>query len=294
MRFEEQEESKNVEDRRGQKSRGAVGGGIGLGALLIIALYMFMGEDPSRVIQQAQRDAQMQQQTQTTAGERGPREDDNLAQFVKMTLKTTEDVWNKIFPNQLQRRYQEPTMVIFDGKVESACGYASAATGPFYCPADQKLYLDLSFYRDIKRKFRVEGDADFALAYVVAHEVAHHVQFLLGITKEVQNRKRRISKTEGNKLSVRLELQADFLAGVWAHHAYKDKKIVIEDGDIKEALDAAHAIGDDRIQKEARGYVVPDSFTHGTSEQRIRWFKKGLMSGDITQGDTFSYRDGEL
>jgi len=153
--------------------------------------------------------------------------------------------------------------------------------------------MDLSFYRDIKNKFRVPGDADFALAYVVAHEAAHHVQNLLGITKEVQGRRRSISKKEYNKLSVRLELQADFLAGVWAHHAHKDKNI-IEDGDIEEAINAAHAIGDDRIQKEARGYVIPDSFTHGTSEQRIRWFKKGLMTGDITQGDTFAYRDGEL
>jgi predicted metalloprotease len=204
-----------------------------------------------------------------------------------VVLKETEDVWNPIFQQQLGRKYQEPILVLFDGSVRSACGAASSATGPFYCPGDNKLYIDLSFYRELSQKFGAPGD--FAMAYVVAHEVAHHVQNLLGITSQVQSQNGRISQTAYNDLSVRLELQADFLSGVWARNV--QQKGLLEEGDIEEALRCAHAIGDDRIQKQARGYVVPDSFTHGTSEQRMRWFKKGFMTGDINQGDTFNTRD---
>ena len=277
MRWQGREGSKNVEDRRGM-SPGRVAGGIGLGSIIIALAVFFLGGDPTTVIQQAQR----QQPTQTQA----PVNDGNeqLAEFVRVVLKDTEDVWNKLFPENVGARYQEPTLVLFSGQVASACGYASAATGPFYCPGDQKLYIDLNFYQQLKNKFRAPGD--FAMAYVVAHEVAHHVQYLLGITDYVHKQRRQISKKAYNDLSVRLELQADFLAGVWAHHAQRTKNI-LEEGDIEEALTAANAIGDDTIQKRSRGYVVPDSFTHGTSEQRMRWFTLGLKTGDMDQGNTF-------
>lgn len=238
----------------------------------------FLGEDPGRILNQVEAP----RPTQTQAG---PRPDDELAEFVKVVLKDTEDVWNKLFPSQLNRQYQEPTLVLFSGQDRSACGFASAATGPFYCPADQNLYIDLSFYQELQTRFRAPGD--FAMAYIVAHEVGHHIQYLLGITQQMEQQRRRLSKTEYNQLSVKLELQADFLAGVWAHHAQKMKNI-LEQGDIEEAMAAAAAVGDDRIQREARGYVVPDSFTHGTSEQRVRWFRKGLETGDLSQGDTFN------
>ena len=290
MKWEERERSQNVDDRRGSSAT-KVGGGIGIGALLMIGLYLFMGQDPSAIIQQTVQQ-QQQQQTQSQ-GQPGSRADDELADFVSVVLKDTENVWNTIFRQQLQKQYQEPVLVIFDGQVSSACGHASAATGPFYCPGDNKLYLDLSFYRDIKNRFKVPGDADFALAYVVAHEVAHHIQNLLGITRDVQTRQRQLPKTEANELSVRLELQADFLAGVWAHHN-QNMTNFLEEGDIEEAINAAHAIGDDRIQKESRGYVVPDSFTHGTSAQRIKWFSNGLKTGDIGQSDTFSMPYSQL
>jgi predicted metalloprotease len=210
---------------------------------------------------------------------------DELAAFVSVVLKDTEDVWDKLFKEQLGRNYQHPSLVLFDGQVSSACGRATSATGPFYCPADQKLYIDLSFYRDLSQRFGAPGD--FAMAYVVAHEVGHHVQNLLGFTSQVQRQRGRIPEKDYNQLSVRLELQADFLAGVWAHHA-QEMKDILEEGDLEEALRCAHAIGDDRLQKQARGYVVPDSFTHGTSEQRMRWFKKGVLTGDLSEGDTFN------
>ena len=203
-------------------------------------------------------------------------------------MKETEDVWHAQFPAQLGRNYQPPVLVLYDRQTTSACGAASSATGPFYCPGDQKLYIDLSFYQELQTRFGASGD--FAMAYIVAHEVAHHIQFLLDITTQVEQQKRRMSKTQGNQMSVRLELQADFLAGVWAHHGQKMKGF-LEEGDLEEAVQAAAAVGDDRIQKKARGYVVPDSFTHGTSEQRVRWFKKGLMTGDISAGDTFSAQE---
>ena len=291
MRWEGREGSQNVEDQRKKKMVRTGAAGIGIGTIALVLLMTFLGEgdSASKMLEQAQRQSQQQSQTQTQSSTSAA--DDELAQFVSVVLKDTEDIWNRLFREQLGQEYQEPTLVIFHGEVRSACGFASAATGPFYCPGDQKLYIDLSFYQDLKRRYNAPGD--FAMAYVVAHEVAHHVQFLLGITQEVHKKKGRISEKEYNKLSVRMELQADFLAGVWAHHAHKLKNI-LEEGDIEEALGAAHAIGDDRIQKQARGYVVPDSFTHGTSEQRMRWFTKGIKTGDLRMGDTFDVSDRDL
>ncbi len=280
MRWQGRKGSDNVDDRRGQ-TVGRVGAGIGIGTLLLVVITLLLGGDPSGLLNQAQQPQTQQRPTQTS------QQNDELAQFVSVVLQDTEDVWNKLFPSQLGKRYVEPTLVLFSGKVSSACGYASAATGPFYCPGDSKVYIDLNFYQELKNKFQAPGD--FAMAYVVAHEVAHHVQNLLGITSQVSQQRGRISEKEYNDLSVRLELQADFLAGVWAHHNHKMKN-VLERGDIEEALNAAHAIGDDTIQKKSRGYVVPDSFTHGTSEQRMRWFTKGLETGDMRQGDTFGAR----
>jgi predicted metalloprotease len=240
-----------------------------------------MGENPLQFLQQVQTQAPVEN-TQP-----GAEPNDELGQFVSVVLKETENTWNRVFQQQLQRPYQEPVLVLFDGSVQSACGMASSATGPFYCPGDYKLYIDLSFYRELRDRFKAPGD--FAMAYVVAHEVGHHIQNLLGITDELDRRRGRISKAEYNQLSVRLELQADFLAGVWAHHA--GRADILEAGDIEEAMRAANAIGDDRIQRETSGRVVPESFTHGTSEQRMRWFMKGYNSGDISQGDTFGARD---
>ena len=277
MRWEGREGSKNIEDRRRGRAR-KVGAGLGIGSLLIIGLALFLGQDPGQMLQQVQG-PQTQTQTAPVSAQ-----DDELAQFVSVVVKETEDVWNLLFREQLGRVYEEPVLVLFSGQVASACGRATAASGPFYCPGDDKVYIDLSFYSDLKNRFKAPGD--FAMAYVVAHEIAHHVQNQLGITMEVQRQRGRIPEAQYNDLSVRLELQADFLAGVWAHHAHRMSNI-LERGDIEEAMNAAHAIGDDRIQMQSRGYVVPDSFTHGTSEQRVRWFRKGLESGDLRLGDTF-------
>ena len=210
--------------------------------------------------------------------------EDQLAEFVGVVLADTEDVWNKLYQQQ-GAQYREPELVLFTGTVQSACGYAQAATGPFYCPADQKVYIDLSFQETLSEQLGADGD--FAMAYVVAHEVGHHVQNLMGLTNKVHSQRGQISQAEYNELSVRLELQADFLAGVWAHHA-DEMHDILEAGDVEEAMRAANAIGDDRLQKQSQGYVVPDAFTHGTSEQRMRWFRRGLETGDIAQGDTFS------
>ncbi len=211
-------------------------------------------------------------------------EENQKAEFVKVVLKDTEDVWNKLFQERGET-YQEPILVLFTGVDQSGCGTASAAMGPFYCPEDSKVYIDLSFYDDLQSRFGAPGD--FAMAYVVAHEVGHHVQDLWGISDKVHAARQRLSEEEYNKLSVKLELQADFLAGVWAHHD-QELNNILEPGDIEEALTAANAIGDDRLQKQSQGYVVPDAFTHGTSEQRMYWFKKGFETGDIEQGDTFA------
>jgi predicted metalloprotease len=283
MRWKGRAKSSNVDDRRRRNVR-RVGTGIGVGgALLILAFALLTGEDPGKMLQQAQQ-RQVPAQTQS----QGTSSSDELADFVSTTLKFTEDVWNKLFREQLGQNYKEPILVLYEDQISSACGYASSASGPFYCPGDYKLYIDLSFYNELQTRFRAPGD--FAMAYIVAHEVGHHVQNLLGITRQVQSQRGRISKAAYNDLSVRLELQADFLAGVWAHHSHKMDEI-IEKGDIEEALNAANAVGDDRIQKETMGYVVPDAFTHGTSDQRMRWFMKGLKSGNLNEGDTFAARN---
>ncbi len=254
-----------------------VAGG-GIGAVVIALLIYFLGGDPSQVIDMQQQGGQQQQMS--PAQQAAEAAADSL---VRVVLAETEDVWNKEFA-QMNRRYQEPKLILFSGMVQSACGNASSASGPFYCPADYQVYIDLSFYDELQK---LNATGDFAMAYVVAHEVGHHVQNLLGISEKVQAQRGRVSETEYNKLSVKLELQADFLAGLWAHHTQKLQN-VIEPGDIEEALNAANAIGDDRLQKQSRGYVVPDAFTHGTSAQRMYWFKKGFETGDLRQGDTFN------
>lgn len=287
MRYQNRERSKNVDDRRGgRRNVKRVGGGLGIGAILIAVFALIMGENPMDVLQNLAGEGATYEQTSSTY--QATAEEEALAELVSVVLKDTEDVWKKLFREQLGRQYIEPTLVLYSGSDQSACGFAQAATGPFYCPADQSVYIDLSFYQDLKTRFKAPGD--FAMAYIVAHEVGHHVQNILGISSEVEMQKRRVSKREANQLSVRLELQADFLAGVWAHHAQKMKSI-LESGDLEEAMRAAAAVGDDRIQLEARGYVVPDAFTHGTSDQRMRWFKKGLMNGRLDEGDTFGVRN---
>ncbi|OIN59145.1 KPN_02809 family neutral zinc metallopeptidase [Arsenicibacter rosenii] len=281
MRWIGRRESDNVDDRRGGGGgTGMVVGG-GIGTLVIALIVMLLGGDPSQVFNQSGSD---QVATEAPAG---PQADDEAAKFVKVVLADTEDVWTKLFAGQGEQ-YPKPIMVLFRGQTRSGCGMASAASGPFYCPADQKLYIDLSFYDELTERFNAPGD--FAMAYVVAHEVGHHIQHQWGILEKVNNARGRVSEAEYNKLSVRLELQADFLAGVWAHYAQKTLKTV-EDGDIEEAMRAANAIGDDRLQKETQGYVVPDAFTHGTSAQRVYWFKKGFQTGDLNQGDTFNSRE---
>jgi hypothetical protein len=251
--------------------------GGGLGVIIIVILYAIMGGDPQALIENQPATTSTQSGAATTPA------DDEHAAFISTVLADTEDVWNGLF-ERAGERYAEPTLVLFRGQVQSACGFASAASGPFYCPGDQKVYLDLSFFEELKRRFNAPGD--FAQAYVVAHEVGHHVQRLLGTTDKVHRTKGRVSEEEYNALSVRLELQADFFAGVWAHHAQRNFNM-LEPGDIEEALSAASAIGDDAIQKRARGYVVPESFTHGTSAQRVKWFKRGFETGDLSLGDTF-------
>jgi predicted metalloprotease len=281
MLWKGQRQSDNVEDRRGMSGGGmAIGGGLGGIVLLVIALLL--GADPRQLLEQ--RGVDPSSGTTTTSRPTNPQEDE-LKQFSATVLASTEDVWTDIFRQQGQT-YTKPKLVLFTEAVNSACGEAGAAVGPFYCPGDQKLYLDLSFFNDLQTRFRAPGD--FAQAYVIAHEVGHHVQNLLGTMDKVDSVRGRMSEAEANQLSVRLELQADFLAGVWAHNA--QQKGILEAGDIEEALGAASAVGDDRLQREGQGYVIPDSFTHGTSEQRIRWFRKGFESGDLRQGDTFSVR----
>jgi predicted metalloprotease len=278
MRWQGRRQSDNVEDRRGIGGRHiAVGGG--LGGIVLVVLYFLLGVNPSEITQSLQVDQP------STAGTAGPlsAHDKEMGQFVSTILASIEDVWRARF-RDMGKTYVEPKLVLFSGQVESACGIAGAASGPFYCPGDSKVYIDLTFFEDIQRKLGAPGD--FALAYVIAHEVGHHVQNLLGITEQVAAKRRRMTEKEFNRLSVRLELQADFLAGVWAHDARQDVGF-LETGDIEEGLNAASAVGDDRIMKRTRGYIVPDAFTHGKSEQRVRWFRKGLDTGNIAQGDTF-------
>jgi predicted metalloprotease len=287
MQWRGRRESSNVEDRRGIGGPALAGGGI---VTLVIALIVWlMGGDPRQVMQSPPGGGTDTRDARTAGGQMGG-EQDEMGKFVAVVLADTEDVWNKQFQD-MRRQYREPKLVLFTGRVQSACGHASAASGPFYCPADQHVYIDLAFYRELKERFKAPGD--FAQAYVIAHEVGHHVQRLMGTTERVDSMRGRVSEAEYNRLSVRLELQADFYAGVWAHHAQKVKRI-LEPGDVEEALRAAAAIGDDRLQKQSQGYIVPDSFTHGTSEQRVRWFRRGFETGDLRQGDTFSVPDDRL
>jgi len=280
MRWRGERESSNVEDQRGMGGGGRVAIGGGIGTLLIIIIAVILGADPRQLLQQLPTDTPAP--TSESSRSTNP-EEEELKQFVSVVLGKTEDVWQEIF-RQNGKQYREPKLVLFSGRVQSACGLGSAASGPFYCPGDQKVYIDLAFYEELRRRFNSPGD--FAQAYVIAHEVGHHVQKLLGISDRVDAMQQRMSEVEANKLSVRLELQADFFAGVFAR--YVQKQNLLEQGDIEEALHAASAIGDDTIQRQSSGYVVPDSFTHGTSEQRLRWCRKGFDTGDIRQGDTFS------
>ena len=277
MRWQMGRRSSNVEDRRG---RGGgvpiVAGGGGLGVIVIALIAMFLGVDPSFILEGGQ--------TSNVPTQPGTGQSDELADFVSVVLADTEDTWNPIF-RQLGRDYQEPKLVLFSNQVKSACGLAQSAVGPFYCPADQKVYIDLAFYQDLRDRHNAPGD--FAQAYVIAHEVGHHVQTLLGVSQQVQQAKRQVSQVEGNQLSVRQELQADCFAGIWANHAQRARD-VLEQGDLEEALNAASQIGDDTLQKQAQGYVVPDSFTHGSSTQRVRWFKQGFQSGRLDSCDTFN------
>ncbi|MFO7478329.1 MAG: neutral zinc metallopeptidase [Methyloceanibacter sp.] len=323
MRWRGQRESENVEDRRGERGGfgfpfpgggvrfpsggggGRGGGGIGIvGLLVILGLMLFFGVDPSVIMQGGRPggdvtnfpDIRLPQQRPDTSnypapGRSGPpverprsAAEDDLKQFVSVVLGTTEDVWEDLFA-RYGKRYSEPKLVLFTGGVRSGCGMGLAQMGPFYCPLDQKVYIDLDFYRELRDRFRAPGD--MAQAYVIAHEIGHHVQKLLGIADQVEALKSRVSERQANAIQVRMELQADCLAGIWANRADETKNL-IEPGDIEEALNAASAIGDDRIQKQTQGYVVPDAFTHGSSEQRVRWFKRGYQSGKLEACDTFN------
>jgi predicted metalloprotease len=282
MEWKGRRQSENIEDRRSLTKTGMIIGGSGLGILgLILALVFGIPLDKLGQVQPQQQE-----------GQQAPvnPEEEELKAFVATVLAETEDVWNEQF-RRMGKKYKEPKLVLFRGRVESACGLASAAVGPFYCPGDQNVYLDLAFFGELKKRFRAPGD--FAQAYVIAHEIGHHVQNLQGISTRVDEQRGRVSKEEFNKLSVRLELQADFLAGVWAHHTQRTARI-LQEGDVQEAMRAAEAIGDDTLQREAQGYVRPDAFTHGTSEQRVRWFMKGFKSGKIEDGDTFNIPYGGL
>ncbi|MDX1708403.1 MAG: neutral zinc metallopeptidase [Desulfobacterales bacterium] len=279
MRWRSGRRSSNIEDRRRVRvTRKAAGGGIGIVVIALIAMYF--GIDPSIFLSQQGPTSSINTQ-QTTR--QIPAAENQLAEFVSVVLADTEDTWSGLF-SQMGKTYREPQLVLFSGAVQSACGFAQAAMGPFYCPADQKVYIDLSFYQDLKNRHGAPGD--FAQAYVIAHEIGHHVQTLLGISEKVHSARMRVSQAEGNRLSVMQELQADCFAGVWAHHADRARQI-LETGDIEEALGAASAIGDDRLQRKTRGYVTPDSFTHGSSAQRVRWFKRGLESGAVLDCNTF-------
>ena len=282
MRWRGERESENVEDRRGIRVGGpglAIGGG---GLLLIIALALFTGQDPTVLLEQLTGGPSLSVDPKQAGRDGAP--SDELGRFSSVVLASTEDVWRQTFASG-GRRYQAPTLVLFSDAVQSACGFGSAAAGPFYCPMDNKVYLDLSFFTDLARRFGAPGD--FAHAYVIAHEVGHHVQNQLGIASKVRAAQQRLPADEVNALSVRMELQADCLAGVWAHHANRNAKL-LEPGDVEEGLTAAAAIGDDRLQKRAQGYTVPESWTHGSSAMRVKWLRRGLQSGDIDACDTFS------
>ena len=278
MRWLGQRESDNVDDRRGSGGGGLLVGG-GIGTVVVAVIVMLLGGDPSQILNQSGPDQV------ATQGPVDPQADDQAAKFTKVILASTEDVWTQLLAAQ-NMQYRKPRLVLFRGATQSGCGTASESSGPFYCPGDQQLYIDLSFYDELSQRFGAPGDA--AMAYVVAHEVGHHVQKLLGIMDKTDELRNRLSEREYNKVSVRLELQADFFAGVWANHA---KNLQFDQSDLEEALTAANAIGDDRLQQATQGRVVPDAFTHGTSAQRVYWFKKGFQTGDINQGDTFNSRE---
>ena len=279
MRWQNRRKSTNIVDRRGMRSRGAKLGG-GLGAVILVVLYLVFGGKTDDIPQGIQS-----LQTNETQSVRplSPAEK-KMGDFVSVVLADTEDVWNKLFRQQ-GLKYREPKLVLFSNATQSACGFAQSATGPFYCPGDEMVYIDLDFLQSMQRQLGAPGD--FAIAYVIAHEVGHHVQKLMGIMEKTNRMRQQVSTREYNRLMVRLELQADFLAGIWAHHAQRMKNI-LEEGDIQEGINAAAAVGDDRIQERSRGYVVPDSFTHGTSKQRAYWFLKGFKTGDLNQGNTFA------
>ena len=280
MRWKSGRRSRNIEDRRRMRiSRKATGGGIGIVVIALIAVYF--GIDPTMILNQ--QGPPSVNTSSYSMSHSNAADNEQLADFVSVVLADTEDIWHELF-RQMGKTYQEPVLVLFSGAVDSACGYAQAAVGPFYCPRDQKVYIDLSFYKDLKNRYRAPGD--FAQAYVIAHEIGHHAQTLLGISQKVHKLRSRLSEVKANKLSVMQELQADCFSGVWAHHAHRTRQI-LEEGDVEEALNAASSIGDDRLQKQARGYVTPDSFTHGSSEQRVRWFKHGLETGEAAQCNTF-------
>ena len=277
MRWESGRRSENVEDRRGSRvTRGLAGGG--LGALVLIVVAMLFGVDPRLLLQGVGAGG-----GETVEPYQPTPEEERLADFVRVVLGDTEDTWTALFQGS-GGTYEAPTLVLFSGAVRSACGYADAAVGPFYCPGDRKVYIDLSFYQEMQTRFGAPGD--FAQAYVIAHEVGHHVQNLIGVADEVNAARRTAGEAEANALSVRQELQADCFAGVWASHAQRARN-VLEQGDLEEALNAAAAIGDDRLQRQSQGYVVPETFTHGTSEQRVRWFREGFRTGDTAHCDTF-------
>ena len=282
MKWEGRRQSSNMEDRRGMGTTGKVVAGGGLIGIVFLVIQMFMGGGDNAQLMQELQNQMQQQQTETGPAQPLSEADQKMGEFVATVLADTEDVWHKIFEEN-GIKYVEPKMVLFRGSVQTACGGASSASGPFYCPGDQKVYMDLDFFDELRTRFGAKG-GDYAIAYVIAHEVGHHVQTLLGTSGEVRKLQQKVSDVEGNKLSVCLELQADFYAGLWTHYNQK----YLEEGDVEEALSAAQAVGDDAIQKKMQGHVVPDSFTHGTSEQRVKWFGKGFKTGDIQQGDTFA------
>jgi len=275
MRWKGRRESSNVEDRRGMSAKGIAGGGIGT-IIVVVVLYL-LGGDPTSILQNVQTGES------TSSSYTESAEEKELSQFVSVVLAETETVWHNIFQEK-GAAYVEPKLVLFSGSVESACGTAGSSSGPFYCPGDEKLYIDLSFYHELQQRFKAPGD--FAMAYVIAHEVGHHIQKLTGTMDKMNELRSQLSQEDYNEYSVRLELQADFYAGIWAH--YTKQQNLLESGDLEEALNAASAVGDDTIQKRSQGYVVPESFTHGTAEQRKKWFYKGFTTGDIMQGNTFS------
>lgn len=281
MKWQGGRKSGNLDDRRGMSTKGKFAAGGGVIAVVVLLLQFFGGETGQQlapiVNQLGNGSSQQIEQRELTAQEK------QTGDFMATLLGYTEDTWSQVFAENNLGKYQKPSMVLFTDAVSTGCGNATSAAGPFYCPADQKLYMDLAFFDELKNRFGAQG-GDFAIAYVTAHEIGHHVQTLLGTSQKVRQLQQQTNSTEGNRLSVALELQADFYAGVWAHYNQK----ILEEGDIDEALSAANAVGDDAIQKRAQGHVQPDTFTHGTSEQRMRWFMKGYKTGDITQGDTFS------